>query len=154
MSSDTPRKLKVIVNDRSYLVEVGDLRTSPIIVKVNGQSYTVDIVAADGEGVSIETLRPVSDTAAHDKSQPAKRSAPSTGLDGPSTKVVRAPMPGNITHIAVGPGDHVTIGQELCSLEAMKMNNAIRSPRDGVIARVEVSIRQAIDHNDILLTFE
>lgn len=149
MGSDTMRKLKVTVNDNVYLVEVGDLQNSPITVKVNGQAYTVAIESADGEGVFVEALEAASDSAVHDTSVPAKRP-----VSAASRKVVKAPMPGNITNISVGPGDHVTIGQELCSLEAMKMNNAIRSPRDGVIASVDVTLGQAVNHNDILLTFE
>jgi biotin carboxyl carrier protein len=67
---------------------------------------------------------------------------------------VRAPMPGNILDIAVKPGNKVSFRQPLCSLEAMKMKNVIRSPRDGVIARVEVSDGQAVSHGDVLFTFE
>jgi biotin carboxyl carrier protein len=62
-------------------------------------------------------------------------------------------MPGNILGIAVKPGDEVGFRQQLCSLEAMKMKNAIRSPRDGVIASVEVSEGQAVAHGDVLFTF-
>lgn len=153
MSQDMMRKLKVTVNDKLYLVEVGDLQTSPIMVKVNGQAYTVDIESADGEGMSVEGLEPASKPAAHEPAIPVKMPAP-TSTDGSSAKAVKAPMPGNITKISVELGDHVTVGQELCSLEAMKMNNAIRSPREGVIASVEVTLGQAVNHNDVLLTFE
>ncbi len=69
-------------------------------------------------------------------------------------KAVRAPMPGHIVDIVVKPGDEVSVGQPLCSLEAMKMKNAIRSPRDGLIAGVEVTTGQAVAHGDILVTFE
>ncbi len=69
-------------------------------------------------------------------------------------KAVRAPMPGHIVDIVVKPGDEVSVGQTLCSLEAMKMKNAIRSPRDGLIAGVEVTTGQAVAHGDILVTFK
>jgi biotin carboxyl carrier protein len=63
-------------------------------------------------------------------------------------------MPGNILDIAVKPGDRVAVRQQLCSLEAMKMKNAIRSPGEGVIASVEVAEGQAVAHGDVLFTFE
>ncbi len=63
-------------------------------------------------------------------------------------------MPGNILDIRVKPGDKVRFRQPLCSLEAMKMKNLIRSPRDGLIASVEVSEGQSVSHGDVLFTFE
>ena len=63
-------------------------------------------------------------------------------------------MPGNILDIAVQAGDKVRFGQPLCALEAMKMKSAIRSPRDGVIAEVQVAEGQSVGYGDILFTFE
>ena len=153
MDSDRIQKLKVTINGNAYLVEVGDLSTSPITVKVNGQTYTVDIERTEVGEFPDQTpvLTPAKPTQCASVSE---RKITTPCSDGVSEKVVRAPMPGNIIHIAVKVGDPVTVGQELCSLEAMKMNNAIRSPRDGVIASIEASPGQVVNHGDILLTFE
>jgi biotin carboxyl carrier protein len=63
-------------------------------------------------------------------------------------------MPGVIVEILVRSGDWVKYGQPLGLLEAMKMRNILRSPRDGVIATVEVSPGQTAAHGQVLLTFE
>ena len=63
-------------------------------------------------------------------------------------------MPGHIIDIVVEPGDAVSTGQALCSLEAMKMKNTIRSPRNGVIASVDVTVGQPVTYGDVLVTFE
>ena len=63
-------------------------------------------------------------------------------------------MPGQIVEVFVKAGDAVEAGQEVCSLEAMKMKNVIRSHRNGVIASVDVTPGQAVAHGDILFTFE
>ena len=153
MNPTSRREVKVTVNGKSYLVEVGDLSTSPITVTVNGRPYLVDIetaplkVAPAGEATAAPE-RPVRQTPA-----PEKASIP-TSQAGPAAKVVRAPMPGKIVEIFVKPGDKVTYRQQLCSLEAMKMNNAIRSPRDGVIASVEVTKGKDVAYGDVLFTFE
>ncbi len=47
-------------------------------------------------------------------------------------------MPGLIVRVAVAPGDEVKLGQELCVLEAMKMENVLRAEREGVVAEVRV----------------
>ncbi len=144
MQSATKR-LKLTVNDKVYRVEVGNLDASPVAVKVNGQSYLVTIAPDDAE-ISAADIQTASSRTAATKA---------TAAPGASTVgTVKAPMPGNILDIQVKPGDRVSVKQTLCSLEAMKMKNAIRSPRDGVIATVAVAEGQTVAHGDVLFTFE
>jgi biotin carboxyl carrier protein len=152
MSTSHRRRLKVTVNGKPYLVEVGDLTASPITVSVNGRPYLVNIETAVEKVTAAEEPAVALETVARQTSAPEKALIPS-GPAGPQVDLVRAPMPGNVLDIAVKPGDEVKFRQTLCSLEAMKMKNAIRSPRDGVIASVEVSEGQAVSHGDILFTF-
>jgi biotin carboxyl carrier protein len=153
MSPDSKQRVKVTVNDKLYEVEVGDLAVSPITVHVNGRPYRVYIETGEVERVPADA--PVTDpkTEGPPTSRPEKASAP-TGPAGQQVGVVKAPMPGNILDIAVKPGDRVAVRQQLCSLEAMKMKNAIRSPGEGIIASVEVAEGQAVAHGDVLFTFE
>ncbi len=152
MQPSVNRRVKITVNGKAYLVEVGDLEKTPISVNVNGQPYLVTIATDDLEIVptdaAVATLDATRETAAPEKV--AKPTAPA----GPNVTAVKSPMPGNVLDIQVKPGDKVSFKQQLCSLEAMKMKNAIRSPRDGVIATVEVSEGQAVAHGEILFTFE
>jgi biotin carboxyl carrier protein len=68
---------------------------------------------------------------------------------GPTT--VRAIIPGRVVSVAVTPGDMVTAGQRLLAVEAMKMENELRAPRDGVAERVEVSVGQTVELGDALV---
>jgi biotin carboxyl carrier protein len=142
---ETNQKLKVLVNGKPYLIEVGDLAISPLEVKVNGRSYQVGIEVID-EAPGPSDAHPSSESR-----QPAedKFSRATTSI----INAVTAPMPGNIVNIAVKSGDLVSRDQVLCKLEAMKMQNAIRSPRDGIIASVAVTSGQAVGYGDILFTF-
>jgi biotin carboxyl carrier protein len=63
-------------------------------------------------------------------------------------------MPGVIIEVTAKVGDRVKYGQQLCTLEAMKMNNTIRSPRDGVVAKAEVAVGQTVTHGQVLFTFD
>lgn len=75
----------------------------------------------------------------------------------PGAETINAPMPGNIVNVQVKAGDTVTKGQVLLVLEAMKMENEIMAPRDGVIAGVpceqgrQCGFRQAADFHAIRL---
>ena len=70
------------------------------------------------------------------------------------TSELKAAIPGRVLRILVGPGDEVTHGQPLVVLEAMKMENDVRSPRDGVVRSVEVETGQAVGTGHVLLRFE
>jgi biotin carboxyl carrier protein len=152
MSPTSTRKVNVIVNDKSYLVEVGDLTASPITVTVNGRPYQVNVETVPEEIVPAHRPDLAPEASASPTLAPEKVAAP-TSFASSGANEVRAPMPGNILDIAVKPGDQVTVRQQLCSLEAMKMKNAIRSARDGVIATVEVIEGQTVAHGDLLFTF-
>ena len=75
-------------------------------------------------------------------------------INNKKVKEVRAPMPGLVTSINVLPGDFVNMGDNLLVLEAMKMENIIKSPSDGVVKSVEVASSVAVDKNQILIRFE
>ena len=64
---------------------------------------------------------------------------------------VRAIIPGRIVALDVAPGDGVTAGQQLLVLEAMKMQNELRAPRDGTIERVAVAVGATVEVGDLLL---
>ena len=53
--------------------------------------------------------------------------------------------------MAVTPGDTVAAGQRLLAVEAMKMENELRAPRDGVVERVEVGVGQTVELGDSLV---
>jgi biotin carboxyl carrier protein len=132
---------------------MGNLTGSSVSVTVNGHPYLVNIETTEVQPMPADKPEIASETAARQTSAPEKAPMPS-GPAGPKVRVVKAPMPGNILDIAVKLGDAVRYRQQLCSLEAMKMKNAICSPRDGVIASVEVTEGQTVAHGDILFTFE
>ncbi len=146
-------KLIVKVENQSFEVEVGDIHDRPIIAAVDGELFEVwpeDIqlvkpTVGSGSVASLPAAQPTTGKAA--SADPAL-SAPSS-----SAKNVLAPLPGVIVTVDVKPGDTVEHGQELCTIEAMKMKNIIRAGRAGTIGAVHVMLNQHVKHHDILLEF-
>lgn len=145
--------LTVIVNGKEYQVEVADVNASPLHMTVNGNTYVVEIPQGSAP-------LPPTAPAVVEAIPAAKPAAPTVRAVAPSVRTavnaggqVLAPMPGVILDILVRPGDDVKKGDTLCSLEAMKMKSAIRSPQDGTVAAVEVSDGQKVNHNDVLIRF-
>jgi pyruvate carboxylase subunit A/propionyl-CoA carboxylase alpha chain len=63
-------------------------------------------------------------------------------------------MPGAVTKVGAAAGDHVTAGQPLIWLEAMKMEHTITAPSDGVLAELNVDAGQQVDVGTILARVE
>ncbi len=72
-------------------------------------------------------------------------------IDRSGPTEVRAIIPGVVVSVSVTPGELVTAGQQLLVVEAMKMQNELRAPRDGTIERVAVRAGRTIEVGDILL---
>ena len=64
---------------------------------------------------------------------------------------VKAIIPGKVVAVSIKVGDQVTAGQQLLVVEAMKMQNELRAPRDGTIDRVGVSVGATIEIGDLLV---
>lgn len=67
-------------------------------------------------------------------------------------QIIRAPMPGLISRIEVKIGDEVTSGKGLLVLEAMKMENEIRSLRHGRVQSIHVEIGKPVEKGEPLVT--
>ncbi len=65
---------------------------------------------------------------------------------------LKAPMPGMVVSIPVQEGQVVKKGDVLAILESMKMQNELRSPRDGKIARLRVKIGDRVEQKDTMLS--
>ena len=66
---------------------------------------------------------------------------------------VKAPMPGLIHSIMVSPGDQIEKGDSLFILEAMKMENVIKSTGEGIISEIHVQEKESVEKNQLLISF-
>jgi len=71
------------------------------------------------------------------------------GATGDHTIV--APMPGRVVRVSVAPGDVVTSGQGVAAVEAMKMENELASPVDGVVSDVRVAVSDSVEAGAVLV---
>ena len=69
-------------------------------------------------------------------------------------KQLKSPMPGRIVSVAVKIGDEVEVGAELLTLEAMKMENVLKSEGIGVVKSIEIQANDVVDKGAVLISFE
>ena len=125
----------VIYQNKSYNVEVVEVNSLEKIstIKVNGNLYTVQV--EDQFDLLLKQL----------------------GMDaavGAKIREIKAPMPGLVLKIMVEEGNEVKKGDNLLVLEAMKMENILKSTTDGIIKKIHVSQGDKIEKNTVLLQFQ
>lgn len=79
------------------------------------------------------------------------------GLDVPKVrklKELQAPMPGRIVNIAVQVGDELNVGDEILSLEAMKMENVLKAEGVGKVKAILIQSNQVVEKGAVLIEFE
>jgi biotin carboxyl carrier protein len=69
-------------------------------------------------------------------------------------QVIKTPMPGRIARVLVAAGDRVTARQPVVIVEAMKMENELRSPKDGTVKEVLVAAGTAVEAGTVLLVID
>ena len=67
---------------------------------------------------------------------------------------VVAPMPGRVVRVLVNPGDHVAARQGVVVVEAMKMENELRSPKGGTVREVSVTPGTSVEAGRVLVVIE
>lgn len=124
----------LLMNNKGYTAEIVkvDVPTKTFQVKVNGRVYPVQL--KDQFDLLLEKM----------------------GMTGSaSTKVnnIKAPMPGLIIDLRVKAGDVVKAGDPILILEAMKMENIIKSPGEGVVKSVKIKKGESVEKNQVLIEF-
>lgn len=114
-------------------------------ITVNGVSY--DVTVEEGGAAQSASLPPLSPapSAAPSRSSSLKK----TGGEEGAVKVT-APMPGKVLAVKKQVGDAVKSGDTILVLEAMKMENDIVAPKDGVIASLNVSSGDSVESGAVL----
>ena len=113
-----------------------------VTAEVDGRRFSVKLWVPD-LGTS---------TAPHAAARPRRAAASATAATGSGD--VAVPMQGTIVKVLVAVGDKVEVGQTICLLEAMKMENAVNAEKDGVIKEVRVSAGASVGAGDIVAVIE
>ncbi len=124
----------IIKANISYNAEVLKANTEEksFIIRVNGNKYTVQL--KDKYDELLEKLGMNNTSAA-------------------KIKDIKAPMPGLVVDIRVKEGDEIKKGDALVVLQAMKMENILKCPADVTIKRIHVKKDDAIEKNQLIISF-
>jgi len=82
------------------------------------------------------------------------RSLQKPGGDEKGPRKIVAPMPGRVVRLLVAEGSEVEAGQGIVVVEAMKMQNEIKSPKKGVVKKISAAAGAAVNPGDVLAVVE
>ncbi len=152
-------RFRLRIEDEVYQVEVREgevwINGRPFSIRVEGNKVVVegvphevelrpDLALVDGIGYRYEILE--------EKPEAPAIVMPESPVE--EGRLVKAIMPGKIISVRVRQGDRVRKGEVLCILEAMKMENEIHAPRDGIVREVKVSEGEDVEANQVLVVID
>ena len=159
------------INSKEYLVEVIDEHH----ISINGKMLEIDLESVSGQpvyslivdGKSHEAyvregddewqvllrgrLYPVQVV---DEREKRLRAAAGGGVAETGEFHLKAPMPGLVVVVPVSEGQEVKKGDVLIILESMKMQNELKSPRDGVVSKIKVKAGESVEQKQSILSLQ
>lgn len=122
-------------NNKSYNIQIvkADAEAKTFVIQVNGSNYTLEVKdrfdqLLDKLGMADMASAKVSD--------------------------IKAPMPGLVLEVSVTEGQELQKGDQVLILEAMKMENVLKSPGDGKVKAIKVKQGEAVEKAQVLIELE
>ena len=142
----TPREngYHVVIGEKVLDVDAVQLQQSAVSLLVGGRSYRCDIEQAKDGRMNVlvnETVYPLE--ILDERKMRLRRAAGKFNLEGPQR--IDAPMPGKVTRVLVKVGDEVQEGQGLVVVEAMKMENELKTPKAGKVTELHAVEGAAVE---------
>ncbi len=140
------KKFKFNIRGNTYSVEILNIEDNVAEVEVNGSTYQVEIEKTVKETKTPKLMRPkIIHSGGHDAAKTSKPSAKK------GVGFVKAPLPGTILELKINVGDDVKVGDTLLIMEAMKMENNIKSDKTGKVAAIKINNGDSVLEGDVLV---
>ncbi|CAH0556704.1 unnamed protein product [Brassicogethes aeneus] len=153
----TNGKLKITIKDDVYEINKKDLNLASSIIRteINGEPVVMQLFSKNAAGelqivykgtnFKVKILSRKSSELLHLMPEKPK-------LD--VSKLVKSPMPGLVKGVSCNVGDMVAEGQELCIIEAMKMQNSMVAATTGKIKTINIKAGDTVGEDDVLVELE
>ncbi len=142
------KKYVLSIGEKDYSASVLEINNNFAKISVDGNIYDVNIKEFGMNGVKpVEKFaRAVSESIA--VSRPVKTTGTKTLISGDG---IKAPMPGVVLSVKVKEGERIKAGEHVLIIEAMKMENEIKAPYDGIVGKIHVAENDSVSEEDLLV---
>lgn len=143
---------RLTLNGDAYQVDFDSVDGQPVFsLLLNGRSYEAYVYHND-EGLQVLLHGSLYVAQVEDEREKRLRAAAGGSVVEKGEFHLKAPMPGLVVAVPVGEGSQVTKGDVLVVLESMKMQNELKAPRDGTVARLRVHAGDSVEQKQTLLS--
>jgi biotin carboxyl carrier protein len=119
----------LFIGDAVHEARVADGGSQSLDIKVDGHPFRARVIDRKSRGIAFEH-------------------------SDPGRQLLVAPMPGKVVRVLLQPGDDVAAGQGVVVVEAMKMQNEVKSSKKGKVVEIRVSPGEAVNANQVLAIVE
>jgi len=139
---------KIAVDGEPVEADVVEIAPDILSILLEGQSYEIRIARTpDGK---LKLQMGLNEFVAEVRDPRSWRGRHSSQTEVQGRQLITAPMAGKIVRLLVKSGDQVEVGQGLLVVEAMKMQNEIRSPKSGTVEKLLVNEGQTVNAGEVL----
>jgi biotin carboxyl carrier protein len=139
---------KISLDGKPVNADAVEIAPNTLSLLLEGQSFEVHITPSSDGILKLQTG--LQEFTAEVVDPRAWRGRRHGALEAEGRQQVVAPMPGKVVRVLVEAGDKVEAGQGLLVVEAMKMQNEIRSPKGGTVERLNVKEGQPVNAGEVL----
>jgi biotin carboxyl carrier protein len=150
----SPNRFQLTIDGRTLEVDARAVQDTTLSLLHDNSAYNIEseVNPAGGETVLVRGHQVTVEVLDLRSMQLRRAQEVATGPAGPAE--IAAPMPGKVVAVLVKDGEQVEEGQGLVVVEAMKMENELRSPRAGVVKNLSVEEGAAVDGGVALCVVE
>ncbi|MEN8221964.1 MAG: biotin/lipoyl-containing protein [Acidobacteriota bacterium] len=139
------KKYVLRIGEKDYSASVLDINNDLAKISVNGNIYDVNIKEFGLNGhLPVEKVK----KGTIGVPRPEKTTGTKSPISGDG---IKAPMPGVVLSIKVKEGERIKAGEHVLTIEAMKMENEIKAPYDGIVGKIHVGENDNVSEEDLLV---
>jgi biotin carboxyl carrier protein len=147
-TDNSPSRWHVFIDNSRIEADVIEVAPNALSILLNGKSYEVRITPQANGTLTLQTGS--EEFTAEVLDPRAWRGRRHGYIEAEGRQQITAPMPGKVIRVLVKPSDKVKAGQGILVVEAMKMQNEVRSPKTGSVERLLAQEGQPVNAGQVL----
>jgi biotin carboxyl carrier protein len=142
------------IDERRYELDVHESGSSGYLLVANGQVFDCRVEGRPESGLPLEVIVGTTRYAITLNDPKRLSSAASASTHAGDGARLIAPMPGKVVRVLVALGDQVEAGASIVVVEAMKMQNEMKSPQAGTVIALNIETGDTVNGGDVLAVIE
>ncbi|MGZ8844681.1 MAG: biotin/lipoyl-containing protein [Pyrinomonadaceae bacterium] len=147
-------QVRAEVDGRRYELDLARLENNQMLLMSEGQVFECRVDGRPGSGSAVDVTVGAASYAVTLTDPKRLRSTVATGMHAGGAALIIAPMPGRVVRQLVEAGAEVEAGDGIVVVEAMKMQNEMKSPKAGKVVTMNVEVGATVNGGDVLAIIE